>query len=260
MRGRERAVLRACRRTSATCRATRASRPRRRRAGARSEAPPPARVQLRGRDRRRARDRGGDLPRVRGTDPILGLAVRAQGRVHERDRAAHSLAGADRRRGCRRGHLGHAARGQLAGRRGHDGHQQQRTADPRRRDRRDPVADLPRGELLRRPASGLAERSDPQLGRDAAGPPDGGTGAARSRAVGADHRLAVEPPGARAGPRRFAQRSAERRPGRRPEPGPERPRADRRPGAEQVAASTRPARSRRTRSSTRRCSAPSRTT
>ena len=101
---------------------------------------------------------------------------------------------------------------------------------------------------------GTPERPDPQLRRDAAGRQHVGPGAARSRAVGAGHRLPREPAEARAGLRRVAERPAERRPGRR-QTGPERPRADRGAGAEPVAAATPPARSRPPRSSTRRCSA-----
>ncbi len=87
--------------------------------------------------------------------------------VLERQRAAAGLARPDRRRRRRRGHgrLNRARAasrlkepGRVPGRRRDDDDQQQRPADPHRRDVRDPPADLPRGQLLRRPQPRNPER------------------------------------------------------------------------------------------------------
>ena len=66
------------------------------------------------------------------------------------------LAGADRRRQGRQGQGDRAAGGHATRRRRGDGDQRPRAAAPRRRDRQDPAAHLPRGQLLRRPHAGHA--------------------------------------------------------------------------------------------------------
>ena len=118
--------------------------------------------------------------------PFGCVAVRAQGRVHERDRAAHPLAGADRRRRRRRGDLGQAARRQLAARRWS---RWTSTTTGCRSTPTRPSTIRSRifleGNFYVDLHPGHAERADPRLGRDAAGRQHVGAGAARPRAVGA---------------------------------------------------------------------------
>jgi len=71
----------------------------------------------------------------------------AQGGLHLEHGPAHPLAGANRRGAGRRGHGRRADQGQPQRRHRRDGDRQQRPADPRRRDRRHPLAHLPEGNF-----------------------------------------------------------------------------------------------------------------
>ena len=127
------------------------------------EAPPATGLELRRRGDRRGRDRRRLLPRVRRRAAVRRLAVRAQGGVHARRPSCTSR----RRSGSPASTSGRyvGVHGVPAARRRRrdDGHRQQRPADPRGRDGADPPADLPRGQLLRRPAPGQPERADARL-------------------------------------------------------------------------------------------------
>ena len=108
-----------------------------------------------------------------------------------------------------------------------------RPADPRRRDRRDPVADLPRGQLLRRPAPRYAERAAARLGSRRCPRP---TPRARSSSTACSPRSTpTRAPTCRRSCRASAppQRAADTGPGR--DPGPKRAGPDGRPGAQPVA-------------------------
>ncbi len=132
-------------------------------------------------------------------------------------------------------------------------------ADPCRRDHEDPAAAVSGGQLLRRPAAGHAAGAAAVVGRDAQLAAQQRAGAARPGAVGPELQRPRQPPDAccRASGSTLntgADRGAGRLPGPKPAG------TDRRAVAERVAEVLGRTRSRPRRSSTRRCSASSRTT
>ena len=164
-------------------------------------APQPVR---RGRDRDR-RHRHPRLPRLHEGHPVHA-ALRGQGGVHVLERAAPELARPDRRRRRRQGQADRRPGGDRQHRRD-DGDRRSGAAAAQGRDGQDPAADLPRGQLLRRPAAGLAGQRGPRRRLDDRGHPDGDAGPARPgadlaavrhaagparRARGAGHRPALE--------------------------------------------------------------------
>ena len=100
-------------------------------------------------------DRRARVPRLHQGHPVH-RAVRGQRRLPVGELDPARLAGADRRRRGRQGEGGRGGRGQprRRGRRAPD--RRRRAAAARGRDRQDPAAHLPRGQLLRRPQARLA--------------------------------------------------------------------------------------------------------
>ena len=105
-----------------------------------------------------------------------GFRVRGGLPVGELDPA--ELAGADRGRERRQGHEHRADARRRHGDRD-DGDRRQGPAAPQGRDGQDPAADLPRGQLLRRPPARDAVDADDRRRRHAAGQPDRRPGPAR---------------------------------------------------------------------------------
>ena len=125
--------------------------------------------QPRRRDARGGRDRRRLLPRVRRHAAVLRLAVPAQGGVHTQTQL--HIPSPVRIAGVEVGEVVACSGSTGSRRRGRDdGHRQQRAADPRRRHRQDPPADLPRGQLLRRSKPGTPSAPVAGVGLDAAGP------------------------------------------------------------------------------------------
>ena len=175
--------------------------------------------------------RGGRLLRVHEGRPVPA-PLRDPGGRQELQPAAAALAGAHRRRQRRRGRAQRPLQEhQPVG--PHAADQRQRPADPPRRDAEGPPAPLPRGQLLRRPQAGHAERRNARRPRDDPDHADRDAGAARPGAHRAAVRHARLAAGGAQGPRRRVQREADRCRGRRAEPGGARP--QRRPGAQQDA-------------------------
>ena len=125
---------------------------------------------LQGRRDRDRGHRGRDLVRVHAGQPVR-QPVRAEGVLPRREQHQDALAGADRGRRDREGHEGRGRRGRLGRRGGHDGDRGQGPADPPRRAAQDPAADLPRGQLLRRPPAGVAVRARARVRRARCRPP-----------------------------------------------------------------------------------------
>ena len=148
-----------------------------RRCRARSAHEAPA-LQRRDRARRAGRMRRARLLRLHQGDPAEA-ALRGPGRVRELEQPAAGLAGADRRRRGRQGHGRRAHRARRDRRDRDDADRGRGPAGPRRRDRQDPPADLPRGQLLRRPDGGLAVGAGARGRRHAPGPADRHPGPAR---------------------------------------------------------------------------------
>ena len=129
------------------------------------------------------------LPRLHQTRPLHQLRLRSQGDLRQRGQHLQKLAGPDRRRRSRQSDRRRTRRrrhqGPLHGRR-------RRQADPRGRLRRDPAADLPRGQLLHRTRPRQPELAGNGQRRNDPGQPHLDRGPARRD----PHRSAV------AGPRR----------------------------------------------------------
>ena len=128
--------------------------------------PRPRTERLRRRHRRdRLRDRR-DVPRLHEGRPAHQQPLRGQGGVPRLERHQQGLAGADRRR---RGRQGDGRRGDEPGRALVDadaGDPRQRPAALRGREREDPPADLPGGQLLRRARARHAARRRARRRRD----------------------------------------------------------------------------------------------
>ena len=141
---------------------------------------------------RARRDRRRRLPRLDEGDPAA-LALRGQGGVRDLQQPAHRLAGADRGRRGRQGHRRRARRPRRRDR--DDADRRQGPPGARRRDGQDPAADLPRGQLLRRPDGRLAVGPRARRRRHDPGPADRHAGPARRGADRAAVRHARGPQG-----------------------------------------------------------------
>ena len=150
-------------------------------------------------EQRRDRDRlhpdlhDRSLPGLYRPRAVHRLRLRSQRDLRQLGEHREKLAGADRRRRRRQSHLLRARRRQ------HQDHLHRRRlwpADPRRRLRRDPAADLPRGQLLRRTRPGQPERAGDRQRRHDPGQPHLDRGPARrsaDRAAGAGPRRPQPP-------------------------------------------------------------------
>ena len=124
------------------------------------------------------------LPGLHQTRALHRLRLHAQRDLLQRRQHLDQLAGADRRRRRRQSDRSRPRRRQ------HQGHlhrRRQGPADPRRRLRRDPAADLPRGQLLHRPRPRQPERAGDGQRRHDPGQPHLDRGPARPD----PHRAAV---------------------------------------------------------------------
>ena len=181
----------------------------------RSRAAQPRPQPARGRAGRIAARRHRRVPRLHQGHPVHARVPAAR-RVRVGQLAAAQLAGADRRRRGRSREEGRGRGGRGRGR--DDGDRRQGPADPQGRDRADPAADLPRGQLLRRARPRQRGRAEAGGRRHAEDHPNRRAGAARPSAdrAAARHARGPQADARRTGKR--AQRQADADPGPRLRP------------------------------------------